>query len=426
MYLEVLLDNLKNKPQSVFLGCCVFVVAVMGTSVHHAASTAFAFLVIAGLVTVKHWRSSWRSLGSSEKLLLAGFAFYAFSGVLAYINVQDVDEYIKDLERYLRFLLVIPAYLFARKYQVNVVRYLYAGVIVSGPFLLYVALKSYFAHPEWPAQGYYHHIIFGSAAMLNVGIMLAILLTGEMKDRYRLIIFISMICGFTAAILSQSRGVWLVIPIYFLIAVYYAVKCSKKRCIGFLLLTVLMGGGLMLSPMGDMVSERIDLAVDEVNAYYQDGQYISSLGTRLAMWDIAKDVWRQHPIVGTGPGDFDEVVRGLQKQGQYVGMDIHESTHNIYFQSLVNAGTIGFIAMMFGLFLVPLIIIWAERNGDRVLALSAMIFLLLFATVGLSESWTLRLPTVSVYIIYLLVMVTGIFNRGKDGMAGSSQSANGG
>ncbi len=418
MYIEILLDNLKNRPHSVFIGLCVFSVAIMGTSVHHAASTAFGLLFVTSVAMAKHWVPTWRILNRNEKLLLGAFSLYAVSGVLAYFNVQDVDEYIKDLERYLRFLLAIPIYLYARKHKVDVIRYLYAGAVVSGPFLLYVAISSQIEHPEWPARGYYHHIIFGSVAMLNVGVMLAVILTTKVNNYLKLLVFASMLCAFTAAIMSQSRGVWLVLPVYALITLYYSLHGSKAKLFALLTALTLITGILLTSPLGKMVSQRVVTAVDEVSDYYNTGAHVSSLGTRLAMWNIAIDVWQRHPIVGTGPGDFDEEVRTLQRKGEYVGMDIHESTHNIYFQSLVNAGIIGFITMMLALFFMPLkIILESTREKDATASLTGYVLIISFVIIGLSESWTLRLPMVSVFIIYLTVIITSLYHpdgKGKE------------
>ena len=40
------------------------------------------------------------------------------------------------------------------------------------------------------------------------------------------------------------------------------------------------------------------------------------------MWDIAIDVWKQHPVLGSGPGDFDDEILSLQSEGEYAGMDV--------------------------------------------------------------------------------------------------------
>ena len=342
-YINQLQADVKNNPQDVFVGVCIFCVAVMGTSVHHVASTAFALLFIASLFIIKNWAYTWRQLSKNEKWLLTGFGLYALSGVIAFVNVQDVQEYTKDIERYVRFLAAVPVYLYIKKYNVNVIKFLYAGVVASGPFLLFITLPKFIDNPGDPAAGDYHHIIFGAVAMLNVGIMLSLLLVGEISKGKKAVIAIAMLCGFVAALLSQSRGVRLALPVYVLIALYVSAKHSKRNFVSIILGLVIVLSVFVFSPVGDMVEKRIDLAVEEVSQYYSDDRYVTSLGTRLAMWEIAIDVWKKHPIIGTGPSDFDEEVRSLQKKGEYVGMPLHSTTHNMYFQALVNTGAVGFL-----------------------------------------------------------------------------------
>jgi len=392
-----------------FAGLCIFFAAVMGTSVQHVASTSFSILLIASLFVVKDWKKIWQQLAGLEKMLLFSFFLYAMSGVIAFVNVQDVDEYVKELERYLRFLAAIPIYLYFRKYQIDAVRYLYFGVVVSGPFLFYIAFSAYLKNPNIPASGHYHHIIFGGVAMLNIGVMMVILLMKKNTNIANLVIVVSMICGFIAAVLSQSRGVWMVLPLYVVVALFYSLKYSKTRFVSTLFVLGVMAGFLCLSPAAEMINKRVDAAINDVSAFYDKGQYTSSLGTRLAMWEIAIDVWRQNPLVGTGPGDFDDVIRGLQSKGKYVGMDVHGSTHNIYMQSLVNGGLLGFVAMLFAIIVMPLKIVTQSISEYPTRSLAGFVIVGLFAILGLGESWTLRLPTVSVYTLFMIVVISSIF-----------------
>jgi len=400
--------DIHNRPLHFFAGLCVLILAIMGTSVSHVASISFALLVLAGLFTMGRWKQAWVGLAAIEKWMLYGFAVYALSGFLSYVNVQDVAEYTKDLERYFRFLLAIPIYLFLKSCRIDVIRYLYAGALLSGPFLLSVALYAYFENPNMPSKGQYHHIIFGSLAMLNVGVMLAILLTARLSNIIRLVVFVSMLCAFTAVILSQSRGVWLVTPVYLVIVLYMTWRHSKKNTVIALVAIGIIASVVALSPVGDIVKKRITVAADEITSFYNEDRYDSSVGARLAMWKIAVDVWKENPLLGTGPGDFDDEVIALQNKGEYVGMEIHASTHNIYVQALVNTGLFGIVVLLFSIFFQPVRMLYSARYNNRTTSLSGLTVLLLFAVVGISESWTLRLPMVSVYIIYILVIVSSL------------------
>lgn len=408
MFLKVYLNKLKSDPLFFITAMSVFFLVVMGTSVRHVASSAFAILVLLSITGIKHWKEQFLKLSLLEKAFLLSLFMYMISGALSYYNVDDVDKYVKIFERYFRFLMVVPIYLFLMKRRISVLNYLYAGAVVSGPFLLVVAVTHFYEYPDLPAQGYYHHIIFGQLAMLNVGIMMSVLLTRGLSRKLQLVIVASMLCGIFAAIMSQARGVWLVIPVYVIIAVYYAVKDKKlsiAHIAAFFLIIVSLS---ILSPTGELIKQRTEAAMNDVSDFYTQDKYISSLGTRLAMWDIAVDIWKRHPVLGTGPGDFDDEVRALQKNNKYVGMDVHNSVHNIYIQALVGAGLVGLVALM-AVLLVPIKMFIAKYSVDKGASLAGIVAVVSFMIFGLSESWILRLSIVSVFLVYITVISSHLY-----------------
>lgn len=401
-------DKIKSEPMVFAIGLCVLLLAVMGTSVRHVSSAMFGILFLLSFSVIQDWKKIYFSLSKLEKIFLLSFLLYTISGLLSYYSVADVDKYYKLLERYLRFSLIISVYFLILKKNVSILNYLYLGAIVSGPFLFFIALQHYLVNPDVPAKGYYHHIIFGQLAMLNVGIMLSVLLTKSLNRRLQVLILMSMLGGLAAAVMSQARGAWLVFPVYIMIAIYCSLKekrISANNVVMFLAAMILL---TIFTPIGDLVERRTETAITEVSSFYSEGQYVSSVGTRLAMWDIAINVWKQQPVLGTGPGDFDDEIIALQNKGEYIGMDVHNSTHNIYFQALVDLGLVGLAALLFVVLIMPLRLI---INGDNINAegrLVGFITVISFAVFGLSESWTLRLPAISVFLVYVIVIASHI------------------
>ena len=385
------------------IGICVLLLAVMGASVRHVSSAMFAILFILSISAITYWKKLYFSLSNVEKMFLGALLLYTFSCVLSFYNVDDVEKYFKVLERYLRFTMIISVFFLIIKKKISVLNYLYLGAIISGPFLFLVALQHYLAEPDLPAKGYYHHIIFGQLAMLNVGVMLSIVLTKNLKRQYQLIILLSMLCGIAASVMSQARGVWLVFPVYVLIGIFYTVKDKKinTNYIAALLVTIVLLS--IFTPIGSLLKQRTESAINEVNRFYVADEYISSVGTRLAMWRIAIDVWKQHPVLGTGPGDFDDEIKVLQNKGEYVGMNIHNSAHNIYFQSLADLGVVGLAALLFVICIMPLRLLFYENYINEEGRLVWFIILISYAIFGLSESWTLRSPAVAVFLVYVIV-----------------------
>jgi O-antigen ligase len=69
-------------------------------------------------------------------------------------------------------------------------------------------------------------------------------------------------------------------------------------------------------------------------------------GTRLVLWDIAWDLFKQHPVLGVGMGDYsteaDELVGDRT-------VTTTTDTHNVFLQVLATRGLVGFI---------PFVIFW--------------------------------------------------------------------
>lgn len=407
MFLKKYINTVKQEPIVFLAGFSVLSLAVMGTSVRHVSSVVFTLLVLLSFTAIKGWGRTYSSLSKQEKYFLIALFLYTCSAALSFYNVDDVDQYYKLFERYLRFSLIIPVYLFFIKKNISLLNYLYAGAVLSGPFVLIVALYHYITYPDVPAQGYYHHIIFGQLAMLNVGVMLSLLLTKTFNRKIQWLILISILCGLAAAVMSQARGVWVVFPIYVSVAIYYAVadkRISKKSIALFLAVIVLAS---MFTSIGEVIKQRIDAAVSEVTSFYAEDQYVSSVGTRLAMWDIAIDVWKQYPLLGTGPGDFDDEVIALQKQGEYIGMFPHSSVHNIYIQALVDSGIIGLLVLIVSTIIMPVRLLFCGYQNEEG-RLVGMTIVIAFVVFGLSESWTLRLPAISIFLVYMVIVVAHV------------------
>jgi O-antigen ligase len=215
-----------------------------------------------------------------------------------------------------------------------------------------------------------------------------------------------MLCGIATAVLSQARGVWLVFPVYLVVAFFYAVK---KKQISTLHSVMCLASIVLLSivtPIGHLIQQRTTEGIAEINRFYQQDQYVSSVGTRLAMWDIAIGVWEQHPVLGTGPGDFDDEVMALQRKGDYLGMDVHNSVHNIYIQALVGSGLIGLVALLLAVLIIPLRLFLGHGYQNQEGRLAGFIVIISFAIYGLSESWTLRLPAISIFLVYISIIAS--------------------
>lgn len=402
-----------SKPLELIAGLSIFATAAAGGAVAHVASISFAVLFITSLVAVRSWPSSWQQLTLEERLVLLGFGLYFFSAVISYLNVSNEYEYIKHLGKYAYFLFVIPIYLLLSRAELNLLPYLVAGAIASGVVYLGTALLSVMANPAVPAKGAYHHITFGDMAMLNALFMSTLLVTMDAGKVVReskvlkITLSISIFGLLYTSLLSQARGAWLALPACLFLLLSVAVWYGKVRIRTIFIALIAFAALIAVTPAKDIVFSRMQSVTHEIELFQSGVDRSSSIGDRFAMWHIAINVWKEYPVVGSGPGDFEGELVSTQARGMYKAVMLHSSVHNIFLQALATTGIIGLVILCLALFIMPFRLFFkASESVISVAGLSGMVVLAAFAVFGLTESWILRSPPVSIFLLYFVTLAT--------------------
>jgi O-antigen ligase len=411
-FIQQCCTELRARPLDALVCICVFAVGAVGVSVKDVTSSTLALLFLISLWHIGSWKRSWKTLTSNERLLLAGLLLYTLSGFLSWFNNADHYEYVKQMGRYLRFAAAVPVYLYLRGRSFDLSGWLLAGVSVSGFVYLILALHSYYVNPDIPAASGYHHITFGDAAMMNAGLIAAMLVSMRFAPWLRYVLIASMLCALYASILSQARGAWIAMPVYLVLFGIYSVRVGgmKKWVLALALFALLAA----LSPMDNFMVKRYYEAKQDIDEFVSGEQFDTSIGGRLAMWDVAFDVWRENPLLGTGLGDFDNDLVRYQQAGRYASIDVHGSVHNIYIQTLSTTGLIGFVVSLFAIILLPLRLYMYSAGWQHPLAFAGIVLVVSYALFGLSESWILRAPVVSMYMVYMMILTSSLFQAKAD------------
>jgi O-antigen ligase len=77
------------------------------------------------------------------------------------------------------------------------------------------------------------------------------------------------------------------------------------------------------------------------------GPYTLYASTHLRLNRIALDLFRQHPLMGYGPGAFPVYLAELQDRGQYPRRLPRYDPHQLYLGTLAQTGLTGFVALAF-------------------------------------------------------------------------------
>jgi O-antigen ligase len=296
-----------------------------------------------------------------------------------------------------------------RRVRIDLLRILLLGCVVAGFVMAAVAYYEVEILNRAVAEGAYHKIVFGDIAMLTALLLLAALSFHRGPLVLQGLMLVSAGCGIYASILSHSRGAWLALPVVLLFIVWagFINKRMHLRRPAMGIVAVLVA---ILALTFPVVQQKFETSYESLAAYLDGSNPQTSIGQRLQMWGIALEVWRQHPLVGTGLGDFKHHVRQRLDSEQAQLDLVFSHAHNIYLEFLATTGSIGLLVMVVTILVLPLLLMidryrHAKSALSRNAALAGGVLIVSFAIFGLTEAWTARSPMMSTYVVMLAVLM---------------------
>jgi O-antigen ligase len=200
-------------------------------------------------------------------------------------------------------------------------------------------------------------IVFASVLCLAVMVCVAGALSGI--ERHRIALTCAALGGTVAIIYSGTRIVWLAL----LIAGVAVLLINQKRLKGrnaVRLLLLLAAVGIVIAAFGfQTISGRLDFLRSDWDALGVNGNYDTSLGIRVALWEIGLKAFREMPLFGHGVGASQLLIKqGFQDQ---FALSLGFSHfHNGFLTALVQAGILGALTL-------AAIFVVAAGNAARVL-----------------------------------------------------------
>lgn len=200
-------------------------------------------------------------------------------------------------------------------------------------------------------------IIFATVLCLAVMVCMA----GAASDieKRGVALVCASLCGTIAIIYSGSRIIWLALLIAG-IAVLMINRQKLREMNTVRLLLLLAAVGIVIAAFGfQTISGRVDFLRSDWDTLGVHDNYDTSLGMRVALWEIGLKAFREMPLFGHGVG----ATQLLIKQGFHdqFAMDAgFNHFHNGFLTALVQAGILGAVTLA-AIFFV------AARNAAMVL-----------------------------------------------------------
>ncbi len=152
----------------------------------------------------------------------------------------------------------------------------------------------------------------------------------------KLFIILLFCINISGIIVTYSRGGALILSITLLLLIVVYAKKIKLRYLGFvaLLVTILLFAVLSLIPSSYWERQKSAVDVQEDRA----------VARRISYLYVGWEAFKEHPIIGAGPGTFKEIYAGTYYALQFKRKEEEELTrhaHNTYLEHLVGTGIVG-------------------------------------------------------------------------------------
>lgn len=256
-----------------------------------------------------------------------------------------------------------------------------AGCLLSSIILIFRACYLYFAKDQnaffYENFSFYMH---PSYLALYFDFAIACLLLGGKEVNtfltYQKIIFISILS--IAVIMLSSKAGTLGIVMVFLVSFIILAVSRKRAKFIFLLVLAPVSIYFIMNFFIDPQQNRFKTSEQALSKKGLDRNSTESSTVRLAVWKVATNIIKQHPVFGVGTGDIkDELISAYQQNGIEGALAKRLNAHNQFLQTTIALGILGFLLLAASL-AVPLVRAFVFKNWIYVVFLLLIIFNFLF------------------------------------------------
>lgn len=211
-----------------------------------------------------------------------------------------------------------------------------------------------------------------------------------------------------AVLYSESRSVWIVmIVLAVMILFIYRDELGGLLKGRFLaIIAVIALAGILTS---GLIFDRMGMLAESWDRFSGAGDYKSSLGYRIALWQIACDLFMQSPLIGHGLQNTASLIQGklmemfgLQKQFTHF--------HNGFLNVLVEDGLFGLMGIL-GVFVTAAVtaVMALGRDSDKVRRFGAVLLLTLVVSYGVGGSVNIIFGHDILDTMFMIFLIGGVY-----------------
>ena len=279
-------------------------------------------------------------------------------GILIFCGVWIVGLFWSDFsvafqerwKKYFLLLIFLPLYSLLNKERLP---WAIGGLISS--YSIMVVLGGYY----WLIQDVQGVPLFGMlylhySAALGIGVILAVfwgwIALAEKRGLFSMLPWLAALLLLFLQFNQSARGFLFATLLALLLMVVLRYRSEKKMLVGSLV--PMMAVATLFAVNSDTFRERVQQVSMDLQSF-QQGDYQTSVGYRLAIWDIGLHGIVERPLLGHGSGMAKQYLKDsyvTYKQGIYRNLsEFHEARHfhNELIEIGIHLGLLGILAFIF-------------------------------------------------------------------------------
>ncbi len=314
------------------------------------ASISF-FIFFIGIVWLLEKNYKDRFIAMWHNPMLKAIAIFLMFTLLSLLWTDQINNALKYLRMYSYWLIIfVLATSLDKKDIPNIITAFLSGMFISEliAYGIYFDLWSFKGASVTNLSPFMFWIDYSVFLAITAILILNRLFSSSYAIKEKLFLALFFISTTTNLLMGNGRTgqVALIVAIVVMVMLHFKVTI-KSFVISTLLLLSIYGIALNLS---DNFKSRVDVGLQDIKKM-KNNDFDTSLGIRAAYWMVSYDIFKDHPLVGVGIGDYAQTMKAYLDKNDY---PISKSTykfmtnyhaHNQFLMIIIQTGLIGLILM---------------------------------------------------------------------------------
>ncbi len=325
--------------------------------------------------------------------VISMFISALFSGDIVYGLKRWADMWIWRFMPFVVVIFLINNYIDAKKVMLTG----FAGITLTSVYAVYQGLSGMSR-----ANGFYGHpMTLGGWLCIFLPLLLIEFFERKLLGKYYWLAGLAFCICSAGLVFNATRGAWLAVAIVSAVLLIYYMSKSKRNLAVSIIFIALVSTLLVNN---SKFMHRLD-TIDDFNKYQSNTE-------RILIWQSAWNMFKDHPILGVGLGQYT-----VNYQQKYISPQAKEPklghAHNNFMQMLAENGIVGFAGFvtMFGYIIFKNLLAWFKvKNVYALMIVSATVCLLLqgFTEYNVGNSAVIKMYWL---VLGLLVVLSELYKK---------------